>query len=420
MGSPGLCGMRSAILHFLSGRHYCWNAMRAFLYTADFAIRGLLRRKVKNGSIALLFATITFLFSGIDFMSGALYQAAVTALEYQPSIIVQMVKAGRQVPISLDRVQGLTKIFGVSHVRGRVWGYYFDPFTRANYTIVGAPEGLPTNIAGIAPTDTSKGSRLRKLRSGEALVGKGILAARDLKVGDELYLKDSEGKPVAFSVTGSFSSPVALWTYDVIVIPEADALKLFGMEQGTAWDIAVDVPNELEVAKVGEKIIATVPGARVLAASQLKRTYGSSYGFRSGVVLASSVTCLLAFLILAYDRVAGISGDEQKELAVLKAVGWKTSDIIRMNMFQGLVLSLTGFLVGIVLSYYHVFYAGAPLLRTVFSGWSVMFPTVPLAPYMDASKIFGMGFLTVVPFVAVGIVPIWRSAVRDPEEIFRS
>jgi ABC-type lipoprotein release transport system permease subunit len=259
-----------------------------------------------------------------------------------------------------------------------------------------------------------------KLKSGEAMVGQGVLAARDLKVGDDLYFKDSDGKPVAFTVRGIFSSPVTLWTYDVIVIPEEDALKLFGMEKGTAWDIAVEVPNELEVAKVGEKIIAMIPGARVLAASQLKRTYGSSYGFKSGVVLASSVTCLLAFLILAYDRVAGLSSEEQKELAVLKAVGWKTGDIIRMNMFQGLVLSLTGFLVGIVLSYFHVFYAGAPLLRTVFSGWSVMFPTYPLAPYLDISKVFGLGFLIVVPFVAVGIVPIWRSAIRDPEEIFRS
>lgn len=394
--------------------------MRAFLYTADFAIRGLLRRKVKNGSIALLFALITFLFSGIDFMSGALYQAAMTALDYQPAIIVQMVKAGRQVPISLDRIQDFIKIFGVSEVRGRVWGYYFDSYTGANYTIVGAREDLAADLAGIAPTDSSKGSRFPKLKSGEAIAGQGVLAARDLKVGDDLYFKDSDGKPVTFTVRGSFSSPVSLWTYDVIVVPEEDALKLFGMEKGTAWDIAVDVPNELEVAKVGEKIIAMIPGARVLAASQLKRTYGSSYGFKSGVVLASSVTCLLAFLILAYDRVAGLSSEEQKELAVLKAVGWKTGDIIRMNMFKGLALALTGFLAGIVLSYYHVFYAGAPLLRTVFSGWSVMFPTYPLAPYLDVSKVFGLGFLLVVPFVAVGIVPIWRSAIRDPEEIFRS
>jgi hypothetical protein len=29
-------------------------------------------------------------------------------------------------------------------------------------------------------------------------------------------------------------------------------------------------------------------------------------------------------------------------------------------------------------------------------------------------------FLTVVPYIAVGILPVWRAAVRDPEEVFRA
>lgn len=396
--------------------------MRAFLYTADFAIRGLVRRKVKNVSITVLFALIVFLFSGIDFMSNALYRASLKALEFQPSLVVQMVKAGRQVPIARESVDRIAHLFGVSEVRLRVWGYHFDPHTGANYTVVGAPGGQVDLWPGILSEDSPERSSpsSRTLQTGEALVGQGVLTARDVRVGDDLYFSDSQGNPVAFTVRGAFASPVSLWTYDMIVIPEADAERLFGMEHGTAWDMAVSVPNEVEVANVGEKIIALMPGARVVAASQLKRTYGSSYGFRSGVVLASSVTCLLAFLILAYDRVAGLSREEEKELAVLKAVGWKNRDIIRMNMLQGLILSLTGFLAGIVLSYYHVFAAGAPLLRTVFSGWSVIFPSYPLPPFLDLSKVFGLMFLTVVPFVAVGIVPIWRAAVRDPEEIFRS
>lgn len=392
--------------------------MRSFLYTADFAIRGLLRRKMKNTSVAILFALIVFLFSGIDFMSNALYQATLKALEFQPSIIVQMVKAGRQVPISLDRVNEVARIHGVAQVRGRVWGYHFDPYTGANYTVVAAAGGLPESVAGITPEGISKYSQ--KLESGEALVGQGVLAARDLKVGDEVYFKDSEGKPLGFKVRAGFSSPVSLWTNDLIVITELDAARLFGMDRSTAWDLAVDVPNELEVPKVGEKIVAMMPGARVVAAGQLKRTYGASYGFKSGILLAAGVTCLLAFLILAYDRVAGLSEEEQKELAVLKAVGWKNRDVIRLNMLQGLILSLTGFLAGIVLSYYHVFGAGAPLLRTVFSGWSVIFPDYPVPPFLDLSKVFGLMFLTVVPFTAVGIIPIWRASVRDPEEVFRS
>ena len=396
--------------------------MRSLLYTADFAVRGLLRQKTKNLSIIGLFALIVFLFSGIDFMSNALYQETSKAVGFQPAIIVQSVRAGRQVPIDLASTAQIAKIFGVADVRERIWGYYFDPFTGANYTIVGDPGDLVENWElTLEKSDKPVGDQeLQTLGEGEALVGEGILKVRRMQVGGTLNFQDYAARPVSFKVRGVFSSTVSLWTHDLIVLTEADAVKLFGLKQGTAWDLAVDVPNEIEVPKVGEKIINLIPGARVIATNQLKRTYGSSYGFRSGVLLSTSVICLLAFLIVAYDRVARLSQEEQREIAILKAIGWQTKDVIQLNMLQSLVFSLTGFLIGAAFSYYHVFVAGAPLLRIVFSGWSVLYPQHPIPPSLDFSKLFGLMFLTVVPYIAVGIIPVWRASVKNPEEVFRS
>jgi hypothetical protein len=396
--------------------------MRSYLYTADFAARGLLRQKAKNLSITALFALIVFLFSGIQFMSNALYQETIKAMAFQPAIIVQHMSGGRQVPIDIAATARIAEIFGVADARGRVWGYYFDPFTGANYTIVGDPGDLVENwdLTLEKPTTPSQDQEGQTLKRGEALVGEGILKIRRMRVGGTLNFQDHAGRPISFKVKGVFSSTVSLWTHDLIVLTEADAAKLFGMAAGTAWDLAVDVPNDIEVPKVGEKILSHIPGARVISTNQLKRTYGSSYGFRSGVLLSTSVICLLAFLILAYDRMAGLSREEQREIAILKAIGWQTRDVIRLNMLQSLVLSLTGFLIGVVLSYCHIFLAGAPLLRIVFSGWSVLYPPHPLPASLDLSELFGLMFLTIVPYIAVGIIPAWRASVKDPEEVFRT
>lgn len=396
--------------------------MRPFLYTTDFAVKGLTRQKTKNLSITALFALIVFLYSGIDFMSNALYHETVTAVDFQPAIIVQSVRAGRQVPIDLTSIAQIAKIFGVADVRGRVWGYYFDAFTGANYTIVGDPGDVVENweLTLKKSDGQSDDSALQMLDKEEALVGEGVLKVRRMRVGGILNFQDYAARPVSFRVKGVFASTVSLWAHDVIVLTESAAAELFGLKPGTAWDLAVDVPNEFEVPKVGEKIINLIPDARVIATNQLKRTYGSSYGFRSGVLFSTSIVCLLAFLILAYDRVARLSQEEQQEIAILKAIGWQTRDVIRLNMLQSFVLSLTGFLIGAVLSYYHVFLAGAPLLRIVFSGWSVLYPPHPLPPSLDLSKLFGLMFLTVVPYIAVGIIPAWRAAVKDPEEVFRT
>lgn len=380
-----------------------------------------MRQKTKNLSISCLFAIIVFLFSGIDFMSGALYHETVKAIDFQPALIVQNVKAGRQVPIDLLPLEGIRKIPGVSGARGRVWGYYFDPYTGANYTIVGDPGDLVSRWELTRKSlDDKTANRAESLGRGEAYVGEGVALVRHVGKEGLLNFQDHAARPMSFKVKGLFGSSVSLWTHDLIVLREDDARNFFGLSEGTAWDLAVDVPNELEVAKVGEKIIAMIPGARVIASNQLKRTYGSSYGFRSGILMSMSVICLLAFLILAYDRVARLSQEEQREIAILKAVGWETRDVIRMNMLQSLILSLTGFLLGTVLSYFHVFAAGGPLLRIVFSGWSVLYPPHPLPAVVDMSRVFGLMFMTVVPYVAVGIIPVWAASVRDPEEVFRS
>lgn len=396
--------------------------MRALLYAVDFAVKGLLRQKAKNLSITVLFALIVFLFSGVDFMSGALYTETLKALSFQPSIILQNVRAGRQVPINLEDVEKLAHIHGVAHVKGRVWGYYFDPFTGANYTIVGDSGDLLElwELRVVSCGSSPEDGRGTRIDPGEALVGEGIMKVRRVRAGGLLNFQDHAGQPVSLKVQGTFSSSVSLWTHDLIVVTEQDARRLFGLDPGMAWDIAVQVPNEFEVPKVGEKILRIMPGARVIATNQLKRTYGSSYGFRSGLILSLNVTCLLAFLILAYDRVARLSQEEQREIAILKAVGWQTGNLIRLNLLQSLILSLTGFLVGIIASYYHVFIAGAPFLRIVFAGWSVLYPPHPIPPSFDMSKIFGLMFLTVVPYISVGILPVWRAAIRDPEEVFRT
>ncbi len=396
--------------------------MIALFYTADFAIKRLFRQKLKNGAIIILFAMVVFLFSGIHFMANALYQETIKALDFQPDIIVQRVTAGRQVPVDVTYAKDITQILGVAQVWGRVWGYYFDPFTGANYTIVGDPGDLVSNWRLFLqnPAPVKQEEMAQSLRTGEALVGEKILDIRRMRRGDQLNFQNHEGKPVSFTVKGIFSSSVSLWTHDLIILTEADTVRLFGLEKGKVWDLAIEVPNELEVPKVGEKIIKLIPGARIISKKQLKRTYASSYGFRSGVMLFTSIICLVAFLILAYDRVARLSQEEQHEVAVLKAVGWQTSDLIRLNMLQSLLLSLTGFLVGVVLSYVHVFIAGAPLLRIVFSGWSVLYPPHPLPVALDISQLFGLMFLTVVPYVAIGILPAWRAAIKDPEEVFRT
>jgi len=50
----------------------------------------------------------------------------------------------------------------------------------------------------------------------------------------------------------------------------------------------------------------------------------------------------------------------------------------------------------------------------------VLFPAFRLTPYIDIYQIFVLAFLTVTPYVASTIIPSWKTAITDPENVMRS
>ena len=131
-------------------------------------------------------------------------------------------------------------------------------------------------------------------------------------------------------------------------------------------------------------------------------------------------SALIAFCILAWDKATGISAEEKKEVGILKAIGWGTSDVLELKFWEGFVISATSFLVGLIIAMLHVFFFGASLLAPVIKGWSVIFPDFRFTPYLDLYQVFVMGFLTVVPYIASTILPSWKTAITDPEEVMRA
>ncbi len=112
----------------------------------------------------------------------------------------------------------------------------------------------------------------------------------------------------------------------------------------------------------------------------------------SGVILMVLSGGFFAFIILAWDKATGLSAEEKREIGILKAVGWETSDILLMKFWEGAAVSLTAFFLGIFLAYLHIFLASSLLFEPFLKGWSVLYPHFRLTPsyqYLsDSSPVF--------------------------------
>jgi ABC-type lipoprotein release transport system permease subunit len=366
----------------------------------DFTLSSLWRRKGKNLALVVVYTLVVFSLGSVMFFTQALKNEAAIILRGAPEIIVQKLVAGRHELIPVSYAQPIKAIRGVEAVKDRLWGYYFDPIGRANYTLM-VPEGMD-------------------LKDNEIVVGAGISRVRQVFRGNALLLRTYDGRPISLFIKGILSPEAELLSSDLMLISATGFRRLFGVSGEDATDLTVTVLNKKEISTIAAKIVDKLPDTRVITRDEILRTYDAVFDWRGGIMIAILAGAVLAFLIFAWDKATGLSGEERREIGILKAIGWETADVLQMKFWEGMIVSLSSFLIGVIFSYFHVFYASATLFEPVLKGWSILYPDFRLTPFISSYQIAILFFFTVIPYTVATIIPAWRAATIDPDVIMRT
>jgi ABC-type lipoprotein release transport system permease subunit len=373
----------------------------------EYTVSSLVRRKYKNLALVAVFSFVIAILASILFLTHSFKVEAFNVLLDAPELIVQKISGGRHDFIPRTYMKKIQEIYGVGNVTPRYWGYYYDSGTDSNYTLLGVDESVQglKLLDGRFPTE-----------KGECAIGRGTFSKG---IGEHIDIADSKGKPFRMHIIGIFGSDSDLLANNLVLLTKENILDVFGMLPDRATDIVVQVYNESEVPYVARKIRNEMPDTRPIMKSEIIRTYDSVFSWRSGMIIIMFSGALIAFCILAWDKATGLNTDEKQEIGILKAIGWETSDILEMKFWEGLVLSLTSFIIGILLAYVHILFFHASLIAPALKGWSTIFPEFRLIPSLNLYHVFTMFFLTVVPYIASTIVPSWKAAITDPDLVMR-
>ena len=368
-------------------------------YFLDFTLSSLLRRKWKNISLILVYAVIVFMITSVMFFASAIRREADAVLEGAPEMIIQKVIAGRHDLIPTSYAEKVKSIRGIRKIKGRLWGYYFHQGSGSNYTLM-ATDDFP-------------------LKEGETIIGDGVLRTWGTIRENQLFFKAYDGEPVTLDIVNSFSADTDLVTSDLILVNESTFRRISGVPQEFFTDLAVTIRNLNETPTIAEKVVTLLPDTRPVLREEIRRTYTSLFDWRSGYIIVLLSGAVLAFFIFAWDKATGLSDEERAEIGILKALGWDTSDILLLKFWEGLVICLTAFVVGVMAAYIHVFFASAPLFEHALKGWAVLYPSFNLNPAVDLYQLAVVFALTVLPYVLITIVPAWRTSVTDPDAVMR-
>ncbi|MBW9270409.1 MAG: FtsX-like permease family protein [Candidatus Thiodiazotropha sp. (ex. Lucinisca nassula)] len=373
--------------------------LRKQRYLIDYTLGTMMRHKGKSLSLLSVYTIIVFMLASVMLFSHAMRSEALALLADSPEIVVQRIQAGRSVMVPADYLQRIGKLRGVTEKRGRLWGYYYDPAVKANYTVMASEQD--------------------QLSINDIVIGEGIARTRGLSIGDYLTLRSHEGKAFSFRVLRLLESESELISSDLLLMNPQGYRRLFGIDESLYTDLVLSVRNPREIQKIAEKLTLLLPDSRPILRTEILRTYESLFSWRQGVMLILLLGSVLAFVIFAWDKASGLSAEERKEIGILKAVGWETGEVMRMKFWEGVIISLMAFLIGYLAAYLHVFYTSASLFEPVLKGWSVLYPRFQLTPSVDGLQLATLFFFTVLPYTLATIVPVWRSSITDPDLVMR-
>lgn len=386
------------------------------VYLIEYAICSLIRQKYKNMFIFLVLSILIFLLSSIFFITNSIKHEVQSTLSSLPQIIVQNLKGAKVSNINKNMVDSLLLIEGVSDANARVWGYYYFEHAGVNFSLVGIDEfenQYSKTLAKIV-------NRFNFDANSSMFIGEGVQ-----KIMNQNYYKDyfnfikNDGSVKKVSFAGVFDADTSLESNDMIVMKKGDVREIFDMNEDEASDVVVSVANPNEIITLALKIKTMYPNVRVITNQDLQVSYEQLYDYKSGVFLVLFVIAIFTFFIIVFDKASGVSSQEKKEIGILKAIGWRVEDVLKEKFYEAFVVSFFAYLVGVILACGFVYILQAPLLANIFTGYSELVPRFELPFILDIQTFALVFFLSVPVYISAIIIPSWKIATLDADEVLR-
>ncbi|MEA3498539.1 MAG: FtsX-like permease family protein [Campylobacterota bacterium] len=388
-------------------------------YLIEYAINSLLRSKEKNIFILIIFTFLIALITSVFFISNSIKHELNSTVDKLPAITIQKLQAGKVVDIESSRVDSIITIAGVEDAISRVWGYYYFENAGINFSIMGIDnyESQYTKSLSKITDDTLKTDILD---SESMLVGSGVKKILDQNYYNKYFnFITNDGSFKKVKIGGVFSSDIELQSNDMILVAKDLAYEILGVDEEKATDIVVKVSNPEELVTIVNKIKLLFPDTRIITNEDFKVSYQNIFDYKSGLFLALFIISLFTFFIIIYDKTSGLTSSEKTEIGILKALGWKVDDILKEKFYESFIISFISYILGTLIAFCFVYFLNAPLLRDIFEGYSQLKTTFNLPFVVDFQILSLVFFITIPVYIAATIIPSWRTATLDADEVIR-
>ena len=305
-----------------------------------------------------------------------------------------------------DKIESIP---GVKLVIPQVWGMASE-INDATPAIEG---GISMGMIAYVGTDAVK-EKLRKgdfmgvpiekgrmVNPGEThtiVLGHGVAESYKRRLGSKIEIDDVE-----FTVVGIYEESLTMDNY--FTIPLKTARDMRGLEIDEISNFEVQASDARDEEKISAKIRFKFDDVEALAMQEAgDEMTGMLDTLDLAFILISMIALVIAGVGIINTMLMSVL-ERQKEIGVLKAVGWTSDDILKLVLWESLFIGIGGGLLGNVIGFAVVAMVN-PLVPFEISVTPIIMVQAML--FAMAAGLFG------------GVYPAWRISRIDPIEAMRS
>lgn len=357
--------------------------------------------------IILCLIAILFPFLAALAISEGVKNESLASVTEGADIYLTLDQYGKNAPVPIKYLDDVKKINAVTRAVPRVIGRIYLGNRLA--MVVGIQkEEIPPSVECVEGRTFNA--------PGEAIIGTGLARHFNLGVGHAFMLGGDKGK--MFKVAGLFKSDSSIWASDLIFIPFEDAANIFKMNDMTTDILIYTRPGYTQA--VGEAL-KKIEGAsfRVQSRELVKQYFNKGFTLKEGIFTALyTVAFALAIPALLVSSGFGLS-ERRKEIGVLKATGWQTSEILEMVVFENLIISLTAAPLSLIMAFIWLKGLNGLFIAQFFISEIGILPPFQVPSRFLPLPAFLSFFFSLILTMVGSLYSSWRAAVIPPAEAMK-
>jgi lipoprotein-releasing system permease protein len=312
-----------------------------------------------------------------------------------PKLVIETILKQKEVTVASPQVN--TNVFynnGKSQISGLASGINPDEanlmYDIKSFMVEGKFDLLKSNPNGI-------------------IVGSGIAEKMNVAVSDNINLTSSKGINRTFQIVGIFKTNNSITDKTKSYINLSASQQL--LKQGNSYitDINVNVTDPEKAENIAAKL-TQITGYKAEGWKQANETLMATNKMREMIITFVSLTILLVAGFGIYNILNMTVTQKINDIAILKAIGFKGKDVIRIFVIQAISIGIMGVIGGVIVATILI-----TILKRVYLGGDIGYFPIDYEP---TKFVQGIIIGLVITFFA-GYIPAKKAANIDPVEILR-